>query len=232
MRTAPLQEPQRPGTNDSHRGNLSTKSLISIVDPKTLIRDSDYLETHLIAVPKNAVKDYYKTYETLCPMIVPRSSIEVDADDEFTLMAVTTFRKYGAEFVHKAREKRWTPRDFKYEEGARRKEGEEVVGLTKEERRLWGETLRLGSTGYSESAMTWMHVQALRVFVETVLRYGLPAEFVCGIVEVGPSLLAASWHSCFRVLVYLLIDVWHADETVFVPRNRRLRNWQREQRAR
>lgn len=106
-------------------------------------------------------------------------------------MAVTTFQKYGAEFVHKAREKRWIPRDFKYEEGAKKKEGEEVNNLTKEERKLWGEALRLGSTGYSESAMTWMHVLALRVFVETVLRYGLPAEFVCGIVEVGSPLEAS-----------------------------------------
>lgn len=162
-------------------------------------------------MPKNAVKDYYKTYETLCPMIVPRSSIEVDADDEFTLMAVTTFRKYSAEFVHKVREKRWTPRDFKYEEGARKKEGEEVVSLTSEERRLWGETLRLGSTGYSESAMTWMHVQALRVFVETVLRYGLPADFVCGIVEVSPSALVLS---SARAPSY---RYRHADETVLFP---------------
>ena len=30
----------------------------------------------------------------------------------------------------------------------------------------------------------WMHVLALRVFVETVLRYGLPLNFVAGIVKV------------------------------------------------
>lgn len=33
--------------------------------------------------------------------------------------------------------------------------------------------------------MIWAHVAALRVFVETVLRYGLPLEFICALVKVG-----------------------------------------------
>lgn len=147
--------------------------------------DSEYLETHLLAVPKSLVKDYYKTYESLCAMVVPRSSVEIESDSEFTLFAVTTFKKYGAEFLHKSREKRWTPRDFKYQEGGREEERKEVEKLEKEERKLWGEALRLGRTGYSDSAATWVHAMALRVFVETILRYGLPAEFACGLIKVG-----------------------------------------------
>lgn len=166
-------------------GNLSTRSLASIVPPSLLIRDSEYLETHLIAVPNQLVKDYLRSYETLAPMIVPRSSTEIAKDDEFTLYAVTTFKKYSAEFIHKCREKRWTPRDYKYKEGGKEEEREEVEKLEKDERKIWGEALRLGRTGYSESAMCWVHVLALRVFVETVLRYGLPLNFVCGIVSVS-----------------------------------------------
>jgi V-type H+-transporting ATPase subunit C len=130
-------------------------------------------------------KDYLKTYESLSPMVVPRSSIQVSSDDEFTLFAVTTFKKYSAEFIHKCREKRWVPRDYKYVEGGREEEAREVESLAKEERKVWGEALRLGRTGYSESAMIWIHVLALRVFVETVLRYGLPLDFICGLVQVS-----------------------------------------------
>ncbi|EON61402.1 V-type H+-transporting ATPase subunit C [Coniosporium apollinis CBS 100218] len=169
-------------------GNLSTRSLASIVQPSLLIRDSEYLETHLIAVPNQLVKDYLRSYETLAPMIVPRSSTEVAKDDEFTLYAVTTFKKHSAEFIHKCREKRWTPRDYKYKEGGKEEEREEVEKLEKDERKIWGEALRLGRTGYSESAMCWVHVLALRVFVETVLRYGLPLNFVCGVVSTTPKL--------------------------------------------
>ncbi|KAF2856437.1 vacuolar ATP synthase-like protein subunit C 1 [Plenodomus tracheiphilus IPT5] len=164
-------------------GNLSTKSLVNVVPPSALVRDSEYLDTHLVAVPNTVVKDFYKQYEELCPMVVPRSANKLAADGEFTLFSVTTFKKHSTEFVHKCREKRWTPRDYQYKEGGKEEEAKETEQLAKDERKLWGEALRLGRTGYSESAMIWIHVLALRVFVETVLRYGLPLDFVCGIVQ-------------------------------------------------
>jgi V-type H+-transporting ATPase subunit C len=117
-------------------------------------------------------------------MVVPRSATQVAADDEFTLFAVVTFKKHTPEFVHKCREKRWTPRDYKYKEGGKEEEAKEANQLAQDAQKLWNEALRLGRTGYSESAMIWIHVLALRVFVETVLRYGLPLDFVCGLVQV------------------------------------------------
>lgn len=166
-------------------GNLATKSLVNVVNPSSLIQDSEYLDTHLIAVPNISVKEFYKSYEELAPMVVPRSANKLAADDEFTLFAVTTFKKHSSEFVHKCREKRWTPRDYKYKAGGKEEEAQETDKLAKDEKKLWGEALRLGRTGYSESAMIWIHVLALRVFVETVLRYGLPLDFVCGLVQVS-----------------------------------------------
>jgi len=170
-----------------NRGNLSTKSLTSIVAPTSIIRDSEYLETHLVAVPNAGVKEFLKSYESLTEMVVPRSSTKIAADDEFTLFAVTTFKKFSSDFLHKCREHRWTPRDFTYTEHGKEEEVKEVESLSKEERKLWGEALRLGSTGYGESAMVWIHVMVLRVFVETVLRYGLPLDYVCGLVQVSCS---------------------------------------------
>jgi V-type H+-transporting ATPase subunit C len=135
-------------------------------------------------VPGSLVKDFLKTYESLTEMVVPRSAQEISKDDEFTLYAVTTFKKFSSDFIHKAREKRWIPRDFKYKEGGKEEEQKEAENSEREERKVWGEALRLGRTGYSESAMIWVHVLALRVFVETVLRYGLPLDFVCALVQV------------------------------------------------
>jgi V-type H+-transporting ATPase subunit C len=171
----------------SGRGNLASKSLVNVVNPKDLIRDSEYLDTHLLAVPNMAIKDFLKSYEELTPMVVPRSATKLAEDDEFTLYAVTTFKKHSTDFVHKCREKRWTPRDYKYKEGGKEEEAKEADQLSRDAQRQWGEALRLGRTGYSESAMIWVHVLALRVFVETVLRYGLPLDFVCGIVQVRTS---------------------------------------------
>ncbi len=76
------------------------------------------------------------------------------------------------------------PRDFKYKEGGKEEEEKEVDRVAAEERKLWGETLRLSRTGWSEAVMAWVHVLVLRVFVETVLRYGLPLDFVSGVLTV------------------------------------------------
>ena len=150
-----------------------------------MVQDSEYLETHLIAVPNTMAKEFLKSYETLAPMVVPRSSIRLTSDDEYTLYAVTTFKKHSAEFIHKCRERKWFPREYKHVEGGKEEEQKEVERISREERKVWGEALRLGRTGWGESVMAWIHVLALRVFVETVLRYGLPLAFVCGIVKVS-----------------------------------------------
>ncbi|KAJ5985361.1 hypothetical protein N7522_012557 [Penicillium canescens] len=144
-------------------GNLSTKSLASVIDPKSIIQDSEYIETHLVAVPNQLVKDFLKTYETVAPM------------------------KHSAEFVHKCREQKWIPRDFKYVEGGKEEERKEVERVGGDERKLWGETLRLGRTAWSEAVMVWIHILVLRVFVETVLRYGLPLDFICALVRAPSS---------------------------------------------
>lgn len=173
----------------SQTGNLSQKSLSQVVNPDTLLKpdDSEYLVQHLIAVPNAQVKDFLKSYETLCEMVVPRSASLLAKDSEFHLYAVTVFKKHSAEFVHKVRENRWTPREMKFGEGGREAEEAEVRRLEKEERRQWGEALRLGRTGYSDAVMGWLHVLALRVFVETVLRYGLPLAYVSAIIKVGSA---------------------------------------------
>ena len=146
-------------------------------------------------VPSNARKDFLKAYETLAPMVVPRSAVEVAKDDEFTLFAVTTFKKHSAEFLQKAREHKWTPRQYKYVEGGKEEEQRELDRVAKEERKVWGEALRLGRSGWSESVMVWAHIMTLRVFVETVLRYGLPLEFVCALVKVSTIFDQTRWHS-------------------------------------
>ncbi|KAI9841747.1 MAG: Vacuolar ATP synthase subunit C [Sclerophora amabilis] len=184
-------------------GNLATKSLTPIVDPSIMIQDSEYLETHLVAVPNPQVKSFLKSYETLVPMVVPRSSTQITSDGEFTLFAVTTFKKHGQEFVHKCREMKWTPRDYKVKEGGREEEQRDLDRVKRDERKIWGEALRLGGTGWGESVMVWIHVFALRVFVETVLRYGLPLEFTCGLVKTTPKLAKKAKYSLDAAYSYL-----------------------------
>jgi V-type H+-transporting ATPase subunit C len=157
-----------------------------------LVTDSEHLETHLIAVPVSNVKDFMRSYETLAPMVVPRSADFVASDDEYSLYAVTTFKKHSHEFLHKSREKKWVPRDYKLKSGGKEEEQQELKRVEAEEKRIWGETLRLGRTGWSEGVMCLVHVVVLRVFVETVLRYGLPLDYVAVLIKVCHVYLPAS----------------------------------------
>jgi V-type H+-transporting ATPase subunit C len=198
----------------STTGNLSQKSLTAVVNPDKLLKpdDSEYLQQHIIAVPKNLSKDFLKSYETLVESwVVPRSAELLVEDDEYQLWAVTVFKKYSAEFVHKCRERRWVPRDMKWNEGGREAEEQELRKLEKEERRVWGEALRLGRTGYSDAVMSWIHVLALRVFVETVLRYGLPLKYVAGVIRV---------RSIYHLLRTSSILTWTCRPTQRKPRKR------------
>lgn len=163
------------------------------MDPAQLITDSEYLETHLIVVPSNIRKDFLKSYESIAPMVVPRSAVELAKDEEFVLYAVTTFKKHSSEFLQKCRESKWTPRQYKYVEGGKEEEQKELDRVAREEKKVWGEALRLGRTGWSEAVMVWAHVLTLRVFVETVLRYGLPLEYVSALIKVSVSPVQRDW---------------------------------------
>lgn len=142
------------------------------------VADSEYLTTILVAVPKSLVKDYLSTYETLVPMVVPRSASIISSDDEYTLFNTTIFKKYLGEFTLKAREHKWTPRELQYSESLIADMRKEVQVATEAERKLWGDVIRLSHTAYGTIIENWVHLKVIRIFVESVLRYGLPPSFI------------------------------------------------------
>jgi V-type H+-transporting ATPase subunit C len=115
--------------------------------------------------------------------VVPRSSRKIDEDSEYILFNVTLFKKHSADFVSNARAAKFTPREFTWSEDAAEADKKEEKYVEAEEQRLRGDTIRLARTGYSDLFAAWIHVKALRVFVESVLRYGLPLEFVSVLVK-------------------------------------------------
>jgi len=164
-------------------GNLSTRSLFSVVTKDDFITDSEYLETLLIAVPNSLKSDWLKSYETLAPMVVPRSSYKLTEDEEFSLFNVTLFKKHIPEFIQKVRAKKFIPREFTWTENASENARKETDNARVLERKLWNETLRLARTAWSDEFMAWIHLKALRVYVESVLRYGLPLEYTSAIIR-------------------------------------------------
>lgn len=164
-------------------GNLTTRSLAPLLSKSDFCPPSEYLTTLLVVVPKLAAKEWLKTYETLTPMVVPRSSTKLAEDSEYQLYNVTVFRKHAAEFATKARAAKFAPRDFTWADDAAEVDEQEARDIQAAERRLYGEMIRLARTSYSDLVAAWMHTKALRVFVESVLRYGLPLDFISAILR-------------------------------------------------
>lgn len=159
-------------------GDLSIKSLHEIVRPEHFVLDSEHLTTVLVAVPSGLVGDFQKSYESLTEWVIPRSAQEIAKDSEFVLYAVTMFKKYQNEFIHATREHKWHPRtDFTYSE-ENLNELRKEFDLTKAtETKSKNDLIRLSKTAYSEIFSAWFHIKAIRIYVESVLRYGLPPQF-------------------------------------------------------
>lgn len=117
-------------------------------------------------------------------MVVPRSSQALASDPDFTLYSVTLFKKHASEFIARARASHFTPREFQWSDVAVAEDAREARDVAANERRLFADVLRLARTAHSDLFMAWTHVKALRVFVESVLRYGLPLEFVSAVIQV------------------------------------------------
>ncbi|EIM92755.1 ATPase V1 complex subunit C, partial [Stereum hirsutum FP-91666 SS1] len=158
-------------------GNLSVRSLADIVRKEDFIQDSEYMETLLVAVPKNLVKEWNAKYERLTSMVVPRSAAAIDSDDEYTLYSVVIFRRVHDEFLQKCRENKFMVRDFNFSEDLLSKEREELDTADTTEKELWTELLRLSRTNFSEAFQILVHLKIVRLFIESVLRYGLPSNY-------------------------------------------------------
>ncbi|XP_067212937.1 V-type proton ATPase subunit C isoform X1 [Linepithema humile] len=158
-------------------GSLLTRNLADLVKKEHFILDSEYLTTLLVIVPKSNFQEWYGCYEKLTDMIVPRSTQLITQDSEYGLFTVTLFKKVMDEFKLHAREKKFIVRDFTYNEEELAAGKNEITKLVTDKKKQFGPLVRWLKVNFSECFCAWIHVKALRVFVESVLRYGLPVNF-------------------------------------------------------
>nr|XP_050866623.1 V-type proton ATPase subunit C isoform X2 [Vespula vulgaris] len=158
-------------------GSLLTRNLADLVKKEHFILDSEYLSTLLVIVPKSNFHEWYSGYEKLTKMIVPRSTQLITEDSEYGLFTITLFKKVIEEFKLHAREKKFIVRDFTYNEEELAAGKNEITKLVTDKKKQFGSLVRWLKVNFSECFCAWIHVKALRVFVESVLRYGLPVNF-------------------------------------------------------
>ncbi|KAJ3248103.1 Vacuolar ATP synthase subunit C [Chytriomyces hyalinus] len=175
------------GMQRKQTGNLSVRSVNDVVKKQYFVLDSEYLITVLVAVPKSLEKDWLNSYESLTQMVVPRSAQRIAEDDEYSLFAVTLFQRVVDEFTQKARENKFIVRDFKWNEQQMAMEKKALAEAGAAEKEQWTTLLRLCKTNFGEVFSCWIHIKILRVYVESILRYGLPPDFQTMMIKLKPK---------------------------------------------
>lgn len=166
-------------------GSLLVRNLSDLVKREHFVTDSEYLSTLLVVVPKPYYRDWNLNYEKLTDMIVPRSSHLIYEDSDHGLFTVTLFDKVIDDFKVKAREKKFVVRDFKYNESDIIAGQTEFARLAQDKQRQFQLLLRWLKVNFSEVFVAWIHIKTLRLFVESILRYGLPVNFLAVLIQPG-----------------------------------------------
>lgn len=163
-------------------GSLLVRNLNDLVTKEHFVLGSEYLTTLLVVVPRMFFKDWQAKYEKLTDMIVPRSSILIFEDRDHGLFNVTLFHKVVDEFKIKARENKFIVRDFEYNEEDIKAGRSERARLENDLKKQYHLLMRWLKVHFSEAFIAWIHVKTLRLFVESVLRYGLPVNFAAALL--------------------------------------------------
>ncbi|XP_057437587.1 V-type proton ATPase subunit C [Lotus japonicus] len=163
--------------NRKQTGSLAVRDLSNLVKPEDIIT-SEHLTTLLAIVSKYSQKDWLASYETLTDYVVPRSSKKLYEDNEYALYTVTLFSRVADNFRNSAREKGIQVRDFEYSPETHENRKQEIDKLVQDQESLRGSLLQWCYTSYGEVFTSWMHFCAVRLFAESILRYGLPPSFL------------------------------------------------------
>ena len=138
--------------------------------------------------------------------IVPGSLQKVHSDEDSILYTVTILKgQYEAgyyengefqqgtkvdfekEFSKACRDKRFVMRDFTWDPSQANKSAMELEQLRVEVDGMKSALMRWCKNHYGDAFVAWMHIKVIRVFVESVLRYGLPVDFTSVLYKVNPG---------------------------------------------
>jgi hypothetical protein len=121
-----------------------------------------------------------------CKNVVPRSAVRLtppDYEGEFVLYRIVVFKKGADTIKHLCREARYTVRPFAYDPREEQEAASEKKRLLKDRKKLYGFLVRFAKTQYSDIFSAWIHLKAMRVFAESVLRFGLPVDYHATLIE-------------------------------------------------
>jgi V-type H+-transporting ATPase subunit C len=201
--------------------DVVTPRALQAADYEWVPADAEFLATALVVVPKSAAAAFLDSYAALdagavpvgpegargsarASPVVPGSAALVAEDrDGYALYALTILKAFGDSFRAAAKEKRLTVRDFSYVPALAGSVARAAGELGADADRALAVLKDQSRRRFEEAFSVWMHLKTLRVFVEAVLRFGVPVDFAAVLVRVakgaGKPVMAAA-HAAWRAL--------------------------------
>ncbi|CAE8642123.1 unnamed protein product [Polarella glacialis] len=180
---------QKGNMSKKDGANLAGKDLLDVLTPDVVKctggPDDDFIMTEYVTtvpviIPRGQEEDFLKFYESTDQYVAPMSARKfegMDDNDGNSLWRVVMFRSAVDVFKKACREKRFLAKDFEYSEEAYKKLQVQRATLEESVKRQHELVRGLYQAAWSDVMVAWMHIKAMRVFVESVLRFGMPPRF-------------------------------------------------------
>jgi V-type H+-transporting ATPase subunit C len=171
--------------NRKSEGNLSIRPIRELVtiynrDHQCFV-DTDLLVTVFVAVQVASQKEWLENYWKMNEYVCPQSNRVVAEDKEYVLNSIVVFRKVMDDVKAMCRKKRYVVREVEGTDDLSSAELKELQQKAEKEKKalytlLWQQ--------YCTCYVAWIHLKAVRVFVESLLKFGLPPRFIAVVLQV------------------------------------------------
>ena len=167
------------------------RDLVDLLTPDT-VQESDFvysehLTTLVVVIPRGADEEFLTHYSSFDQYIVPESAQKIAPDDKEgnSLWRVVMFKSATDAFKTSCRQHRFTVRDFVYDKIKYQQVVDSRAASEAELRKQEGLLRRVCQVAFSDALVAWTHLKAMRIFVEAVLRFGVPPTFGAYLIKPG-----------------------------------------------
>ena len=170
------------------QGNLNSVPITEVVDAWCKREgmtsgpvESEFITTVFVAVPLEQKDVFESEYAHFHDFVVPRSASLVSADNEYALYSFNCFKKVIDDVKAKCRNLRFAVREYNTSDDLT---PEAMFKLKEKVKNDKGRLTVILAQQYTQCFVAWIHLKCVRLFVESVLKFGVPVRFI-------PALIAA-----------------------------------------
>jgi len=197
---------QRANLAKKDGANLMNLDLVDVFTPNVVSQKgtenddfiySKFLTTVVVILARGSENEFLKAYESFTPTVVPRSAkmfpnlADKDGNTPCRVVLCSRFETSKVEkethhvdnFKRACRERRFVPRDFEYSEDAYKQIVQQRERIETEAKSQQMLVTGIYKDAWSDVMHALVHVKAMRVFVESVLRFGMPPRFASFILS-------------------------------------------------